>query len=238
MIPKVRAGQPISAKTQNKIIDQLNRGYVNGASLRLDGWQSGVLVRVINESAVDLTIGSCVALSTATGSAGSDPHPYPDDPARMAFGSVLIGSAPAADGDDWCIVAEFIPAGASGMAYLSGIILARLRDEDSTDTSVTIATADDWWHLQRGADGAGKVVWVDENSQTGGSAEPDTAPWRWALVRFPFGGGGGAELDIVQAVADGSAGSVSVKSITLKAVDANPNYVQAETAQTVKYFHL
>jgi hypothetical protein len=51
-------------------------------------------------------------------------------------------------------------------------------------------------------------------------------------------GGGSATLDIVQAVADGSEGSVSVKSVTLKAVDANPNFVQAATAQTVKYFHL
>lgn len=53
------------------------------------------------------------------------------------------------------------------------------------------------------------------------------------------GGGGSASLQIVQAVANGSAGVVSTKVMTLKAdVSASPNFTLATTAANANYFKL
>lgn len=57
-------------------------------------------------------------------------------------------------------------------------------------------------------------------------------------VVYPIGGGGGGAvaLDIVQAVADGNSGLVSVQSITLKAdYSLLPNYTLSGTSKNVKY---
>jgi hypothetical protein len=66
---------------------------------------------------------------------------------------------------------------------------------------------------------------------------------KWALIYVrPFGatgGGGTASLEIVQAVADGSAGVVSTKVMTLKAdVSLSPNFTLAATAANANYFKL
>lgn len=60
-----------------------------------------------------------------------------------------------------------------------------------------------------------------------------------SLVYIRPSGGGGSTLSVVQAVADGSNGSVSVKTVVHKVdLSASPNFYQSGDATTVNYFKI
>jgi hypothetical protein len=234
MIPRVRAGEPLSAGRQNKVIDALNRSDSPFTPGETPGKQSGQTVFALNTSGVDLPFGACVAIAAA-----ADANPYADAPRRQILGTVVNVDLPAEAGQQWVITAQRIPAGLSGLVYIDGVVLARVRDEDSEDEQVTIDPADDWWHLKRSASGSGVVLWVDDSAQA--ADESDASAWRWALVRFPVGGGGGggSTIKLVQAQADGVNGSVSVKEVILKAdPSSSPNFETSGSAYAVTYLKL
>lgn len=228
MIQKFKAGEKLRSVTHlNQVVDGLNELTQDSPEETPTAAQSGVTCFGINQSAVDLPYGACVAFKPAL-----DAMPFPDDPTKIIQGTTLLLDEPSEAGDEWCITAQRIPAGSGGLVYVSGTILARVRDEASTDEVATIDPASDWWHLKRGADGAGKLLWAGSTSE---STEDDTSGYRWALVRFPFGGGGAFAL--AQATADGTGGTVTLKAIQhLANLSASPNFEQTGDEFTAKYF--
>jgi len=142
---------------------------------------------------------------------------------------------PTEIGADWCVAVQRIPAGLGGWVFISGVVLARLRDESSADMTVDIDPADDWWHLKQGASGAGKIIWLDTVPQSIDDSDPNT--YRWALIRFPFGGGGGTSLQFVQTTGVGVDGVVPVKNISMKTDPAlSPNYELTGSEYSINYF--
>ena len=81
--------------------------------------------------------------------------------------------------------------------------------------------------LLSGSTGPAQILWKAAGTGT-----------KWAIIKFPIGGGG--TFSVVQAIADGAAGVVPVKTITLKAnVAASPNFEQAAgDPVNVNYFKL
>jgi len=236
MIQKFSRGESIrSTQHLNKMVDEIN------SVLRRSGMGSGVTMQAgtpvfaINQSAVDLPFGACVPFRENGGSASEpDANPYPIEPQRLVQGTIVLVSDPSMSGVEWGVTAQRIPMGQSGWIYASGVILARVRDADSSDFTVDIDSADDWWHLKRGTSGSGKILWADVVSQ---NTADDTSSYRWALVRFPFGGS--SAFSIVQTTGAGASGAVGAKVIAMKSDPSlSPNFTQTGDGISLKYFKL
>jgi hypothetical protein len=119
--------------------------------------------------------------------------------------------------------------GAADFSFDTRPVLAALdASSDAPTLGCSVGTVTGSWGLKVGNTGF-TVVGISTAS----------APWVVYVRPAGGGGGGGASFDVVQAVADGSAGLVSAKVMTLKAdVGATPNYTLAANAVTLKYFKI
>jgi hypothetical protein len=76
--------------------------------------------------------------------------------------------------------------------------------------------------------GLAQILWKEAGTGT-----------KWAIIKFPFGGGGGGSFSVVQATADGVGGVVTAKAIQFKAnVASSPNFTLAATAVNLNYYKL
>ena len=105
-------------------------------------------------------------------------------------------------------------------------VLAQLDSASAAPTlGCTVGTKAGSWGLTVG--NTGFVVTGIVNSTAG----------EYVVYVRPAGSGGGATLDVVQAVADGTLGAIPVKLLTLKAdLSLSPNFTQAANAVTCAYF--
>lgn len=213
MIPRVVAGTRPSASQQNKIVDQLNRLTTSpGEAFGSD--QAGSKVFVLNRTGMDLEVGMVAPFKPGAA------NPYPDNPLRQISGTVGELYDPGdwetedTDGDDppwnnWVVAAQRIPSGQSGWAYSSGIVMARVRNEEEGSASIEYQYADlvpweeggegsggtAWFHLNRMPSGSARILWVDDAYGSGGAGEV----WQWAQIRF---GQGAASIPVFETPID------------------------------------
>jgi len=201
MIPRVVKGQRPSASHQNKIVDKVNTLSTNPGPGAVGIDQAGQKVFVINQTGMDLEIGMVAPFKPSAA------NPYEDNPLRQISGTVGALYDPTTwetedtDGDDppwnnWVVMAQRIPDGQSGWAYASGVVLARVRNEEAGSASLSYQYADlstweeggggsggtVWYHLNRAPSGGARVLWVGDSYDGTGSADGDT--FQWALIRF------------------------------------------------------
>jgi hypothetical protein len=82
--------------------------------------------------------------------------------------------------------------------------------------------------LLSGSTGPAQILWKEAGTGV-----------KWALIKFPIGGGGGGTFSVVQAIADGAAGVVATKAVAFKAdVSASPNFTLAADAVNLNYYKL
>jgi hypothetical protein len=151
-------------------------------------------------------------------------NPYPTVPTRQIAGTVATLYDPSsfdpssADADDhpwqnWCVLAQRIPDGQSGWAYCSGVVMARVRNEEAGSASLEYQYADlvtweeggagsggtSWYHLNRLPVGPARILWLDSNYGSGGAG----AVWQWAMIRFSGAQDAGPPLYKVEDSTDG-----------------------------------
>lgn len=241
---RASGGQPlkISAKAYNAMLDAA-QAYareqdVFGASGSKSGRPPHVL-RVKNTTGLPalrfsfLGIGSPI-IEASTAAPGSGEDEYDVQTNFFANCNAFSVVTPVFDDHEkrWCILLESIPDGEFGAAAVLGVYPCQVDVQAESDTEAQLVNAqtDNLESCESG--GTADILWKE--SGTG---------LKWALVYVrPFGatgGGGAVSLDIVQAVADGSAGVVSTKVMTLKAdVSASPNFTLAASAANANYFKL
>lgn len=211
-------------KASNRMTSQIGTPFPNVV-------QSGNRLLVLNRTGHDLNPGECFPFYSG------DAMPFPDNPERLFAGTVAIADIPNPEPDtvEWGIAGEAIADGMAGAGYDSGILLARVLYEPSvTDLNLNIDLTGDWWFAKRGTEGPARILWADTTSYSDGSGG---SSWVWALIRLGAGSGGSATLLVVRATADGSAGVIPAKTMTLKADPSlSPNYDLSTDPTNYNYF--
>lgn len=231
MIPSIKRGDSIrDPRALNEVIRQVNTLALGFGEAFPKVRQSGNALFILNRTGHDLQPGE--AFPFYSGAA----HPFTDNPERLFSGTAAIADmpSPVPATVEWGLAAEAIADGKSGWGYDSGVLLARIASDDSTDTSLDFDPNDlEWWYAKRGTTGPARILWAD-TEQHGGSGE---GAWVWALVRL--GAASAAGLSIVQAIENGSGGLVEVKALQfLEDLSASPNFEQTGDEFEAKYFKL
>lgn len=226
MITKIKAGDRLQdPKPINRIIDAVNSlGEMPGDSFP-GIHQSGVALTVYNDTGRDLEIGDLFPYFSPSA------HPFPDAPLRLTQGTMIVAKMPVdTSAVEWGICGEKIISGYSGVGFLSGVILARIQTDSSTDASLDIDATGDWWRPKRGASGPATLLWI---------ADEATGDGTWALIKLGGGGGAAGSIKLVQAQADGSSGTVSVKEISMRsAATDTPNFDPTGSAYNLRYLRV
>jgi hypothetical protein len=224
-LKKVRPGQTITTNPLNALVDIANRSAVDftrGQATRSPG-QLGLFV--VNATGADLPAGAVAALDLAT------PTELADADAPAAFiedgPAILLAEPTGAEGEILVILAEAIPDAGGGRAHLRGLTMARLNLTDVDHAYAEVDTDDP--HLLKSASSQTpqKIVWA-----------PGTTGEGWALILLDgAAGGGSATLQVVQITSAVSAGTCSVKNVSVKSDPTlSPNYELSGDAYTVNYY--
>lgn len=193
-------------------------------------YQSGVLVRVFNDSGANVPMGGVLSAygwrpdydMTADGAASA-----------VYANPQITGDTVDTDTRKVVVLRDPVAANESGLGYIAGCCLAKVLITDDADpTDITdCGFSDGSQYLQNDAEGL-KVIWASD------SFDEDGDTFTWAFVDFQ-GQGGGASFTVVQAITDGSAGSITTKAIQLKAdVTLSPNFEQTGANISANYFKL
>jgi hypothetical protein len=219
--PFVTSGQPIKSADWNKLLREVQRQAAQiGLGLGKTSTtlqEPAVEIMVQNSSGTDRKRAEILGI---TGSLYTD-SPVQDQP------RALDGATPtsADHTGKFVILKDDIGDGCMGWAYISGTTMCQVNIVSATDTTADVKDSD-CTQLVSGASGQAQILW-----------SPGTTGTQWCLIRFPVGGsGGGSTIKLVQAQADGSNGSVSVKDVILKSdLTASPNFEITGSAYNVAY---
>jgi hypothetical protein len=229
---KVIPGQrfAVQADTWNSVLDAA-KAYASGAAAPAAGGNGGGrenFVRFKNTTAARILKGQFVGLGdpVVTYNVTNDNAKEFFKNLRMFQGEAL-SVADHADSGRFGIALDNVEPDASSYCAIAGIFPCKLNINAEADEYANIVDAQpEALDTQSGASSV-RIWWKETGTGTD----------KWGLVELGRASGSGAALQFVQAVADGSAGSVSVKQIQLKAdITASPNFEQSGDAFTVNYF--